>query len=110
MTGSVTEVVYNFLYTVVILILPHVLEVNRMSSLWINLPISSLFVFSAKSTYNPAIVYGLWYIQSCSVYKNVGDLPIERVVVPLAAAIIAGLFCNIFFPEDPTSWIRKKSL
>jgi hypothetical protein len=109
-TGSLTEIFCNFIYIIAVVILPEIFEVNRLKSIWVNLPMIPLFWFSFQSTYNPAVVYGLWYIQSCSLYKNVGNLPVERILIPLVASILVGIFVNMYFPEDPSCWIKKKTM
>lgn len=35
------------------------------------------------------------------------SFPLLQIVTPLAAALAAGLFCSMFFPDSPSSWKRK---
>mmetsp|Transcript_24322 Transcript_24322/g.34879 ORF Transcript_24322/g.34879 Transcript_24322/m.34879 type:complete len:285 (+) Transcript_24322:27-881(+) len=35
-------------------------------------------------------------------------LSIGHIIAPMAAAIIAGIICNCIFPDDPTTWLRKR--
>lgn len=34
-------------------------------------------------------------------------LPVGHILTPIIAAILAGIICNYFFPDDSTSWLRK---
>lgn len=103
-----SEILANFLYTLVILVLPYLLDVNRLSTLWINLPLLPLITLLSDITFNSGVVYGLWYVQSCSVLTSVGSLPSERIIGPIVGAAFAAILCNKYFPDDPLSWSRKR--
>jgi glycerol uptake facilitator-like aquaporin len=108
----VMEVFYNFIYITVMLVLPYLLEVNRISTKAVSLPLVPLFLLKAPldtCTFNPAIVYALWYVNHCTaLFSGFSVLPSERIIGPILGAVLAGVFCNIYFPDDPNSWARRK--
>ena len=107
-SNLIYEILFNFIYITVILVVPHLMEINRINKKCLSLPMLPFLLNS--STFNPAILYGLWYVQGCSFIENVGTLPIERIAGPIIAAILAGVFCNIYFPDNPASWVRKRTI
>jgi hypothetical protein len=108
------EIVANFLYITILLVLPYILEINRITTKLVAVPIIPLLLLKAPfdtCTFNPAIVYALWYVNSCSsLFTNFSSLPVERIVGPILGALFAGIFCSRYFPDDPNSWTRKKQL
>jgi hypothetical protein len=108
LTDLAVDTVLNFIYASLMLTLPYLLDVNRIPKPLLNIPVIPLLFFRARCAYNPSVVYALWYIQSCSVLRNTEGFPLTQIVAPLVAAVFAGVLCNIYFPDDPTSWTRRK--
>lgn len=120
--GLIIEVVVVFMYIVTVVILPDLLEVNKLNSRLVSLPTLPL-IWLARApnksiTFNPAVVYALWYVNrevfpssTSSLLSVPGAFPLqfEHLVGPVVAAILAGLFCNYVFPDDPSCWVRKNS-
>lgn len=108
------EIVVNFIYITILLVLPYIFEINRITTKLVSLPIVPLLLLKAPfdtATFNPAIIYALWYVNSCSsLYSNFSTLPLERIIGPILGALFAGIFCNRYFPDDPNSWTRKKQM
>ena len=102
------EIISNFFYCTLILVLPYLLDINRLSRAWINIPFLPLSAFHPAVTFNPGIAYGLWFVQNCSLLKSVTSLPMERIIGPFVGAVLASVLCNLYFPDDPTSWTRKR--
>lgn len=106
-----TEVLVNFLYSSIVLVLPYILEINRIRKELLSIPILPLFFLKfpyETSTFNPTIIYALWFVNSYTGSKIA--LPTERLIGPILGAILAGLFCNKYFPDDASSWSRKKTV
>lgn len=114
MQNLIVEIVMNFAFVSLLLIVPYILEINRITTKLVSLPIVPLFLIKAPldtCTFNPAITYALWYVNHCSsLTHNFVSLPLERIIGPLLGALFAGIFCNIYFPDDPNSWMRKKQI
>ena len=107
----VVEVLINFVYITILLVLPYILEINRITTKLVSLPVIPLLLCFHASTFSPAIVYALWYVNNCSsIFMNFNSLPLERIIGPILGAIFAGVFCNRYFPDDPSSWTRKKHM
>lgn len=117
LVGLMMEIFVVFMYIVTIIVLPAILEVNKLNSRLLSIPILPLILFCRAPdktiTFNPAAVYALWYVN-----RNIGastdaggfnPLQLEHLVGPIIGAILAGLFINYAFPDDPTTWIRSSS-
>ena len=115
--GLVIEIFVVFMYIVTIIVLPAILEVNKLNSRLLSIPTLPLFLFCRAPdktiTFNPAAVYALWYVNRNVVGSTdalgFNPLQLEHLVGPIIGAILAGLFCNYAFPDDPTTWIRSSS-
>lgn len=97
----------SFAYCMLLLVLPYILDVNRISSKLVNLPLLPLLL--SASTLNPSLVYGLWYLHHCSSFFSLQALPLERLAGPILGGMAAGLVCNVYFPDDPRSWARSQA-
>ena len=108
----IVEIIFNFIYITVLLVVPYLLEINRITTKIVSLPLVPLFLLKAPldtCTFNPAIIYGLWYVNNCtSLLSGFSSLQSERIIGPIIGAILSGIFCNIYFPDDPNSWSRKR--
>ena len=106
----ITETVANFFYATVILVLPYVLDVNRLHGWYSNIPLLPLLSISV-STFNPAILFGLWALNTNVLANNDCPLSITRIAGSCLGGLFAGWFCSNYFPDDPSSWTRssKKS-
>jgi hypothetical protein len=95
-----------------VLVLPHLLDINGITSKLISLPIIPLFFIKTPletSTFNPAIVYALWYVNNCtSLVAGFASLQAERIVGPLLGSVMAAMVCNEYFPVDSNSYSRRK--
>lgn len=107
------ELVVSFAYCLILLVVPHLFEVNRVSTKLVALTMLPVFLIKAPvfcSTLNPSIIYGLWYLHNSSSLLNImNTLPFEHIVGPILGAVLAGLVCNVYFPDDPKSWTRSRS-
>lgn len=101
-----TEIIVNFVYVITLLVLPYLLEVNRLSVMFVSVPLLPAILFS-DSCFNPSIIYGLWSINSNIFGTNSCDLNIIRIGGALLGALIAGWVTSTYFPDDSSSWSRK---
>lgn len=117
LAGLLIEIFVVFMYIVTIIVLPPILEVNKLNSRLLSIPTLPLFLFCRAPdktiTFNPAAVYALWYVNRNVSGSNgsgaFNPLQLEHLIGPILGAILAGLFCNYAFPDDPTTWIRSTS-
>ena len=120
--GLLVEVVAVFLYIVVVLVLPDILQVNKLNSRLLSLPtLPLMWMFRAPNqtvTFNPAAVYALWYVNRNfgaavslrgAITEAANPLQLEHLVGPLLASVLAGLLVNYAFPDDSSSWIRRNA-
>ena len=118
LTGLIMEIFVVFLYIVTIIVLPAILEVNKLNSRLLSIPTLPLMLFCRAPdktiTFNPAAIYALWYVNR-NIYNSTtgtgvfNPLQLEHLIGPIIGAVLAGLFCNYAFPDDPTTWIRSSS-
>lgn len=104
----VREVLVNFLFVSFYLVVPEMLEVNGFTRKWMTLftlPFAFIGVSDKGSTFSPAINYALWYVTHESSKLSV-QMQTEHLAGPLVGALLAGLLCAKFFPDDPF-WRRK---
>ena len=107
--GVILQVMAVFLYTSSVIILPELIEVNRLNSKLLSILISPIMFLRCNGFwchFNPCIIYALWYIN-----KAPGDYsPFSYSIIgsQIAGSLFAGLFCNIFFPDNPTCWLRRE--
>lgn len=105
------ESLWNFFYVLIILTVPYIIEVNRVNKCFLSLPVAPFLLCTSPlqtSTFNPAIVYALWFLRGCSsMYMNVTALQIDRIMGPLLGAVFAAVICNLYFPDDANSWKRN---
>lgn len=103
------QVMAVFLYTSCIIILPELIEVNRLNSKLLSILIAPIMFLRCNGFwchFNPCVIYALWYIN-----KVPGDYsPLNHGIIgsQIAGSVLSGLFCNIFFPDNPTCWLRRE--
>jgi hypothetical protein len=130
--GLIIETVVVCLYTCIIIALPELLKINKLSPYLVSVPIVPLIYYGVPSEFNPAASFALWYIDSRSnINDNINDvishdtnetiivqllrgqnnailefisvIHKEHIIGPIIAAVMAGLICTIYFPEDSSS-------
>jgi len=101
-------------YNVIVIALPELLQINRLSKYYLSLPIILLFVGASFGrggglgcSINPAAEGALLRLQN-HVSVNEVILQLENMCGPLLGAVAAGLFCSKFFPDDEKSWILPR--
>jgi hypothetical protein len=102
----IIEFVSNFVLAAVLLVLPYVLEVNRLSEQYINILLLPLFMLSGSS-FNPSLIFGLWALNSSILTVNSCALNVLRISGSCFGALVAGWFCGNYFPDDASSWTRS---
>ena len=116
----IIEVLVVFIYNVMIIILPELLTVNKLSPNLISFVAVPLSLIS-NTTFHPAALFVLWYVsnghewtiwphmieKSNVISISSEPLQLEYLLSPLLASLLAGLFCNKFFPDDPKAWRRS---
>jgi len=114
MLNLTLEALYSFCYVSVMLVLPYMLQINRISKVYLSLPMVPLFLGPCPgqtSAFNPAMVYALWFVRACSSLhthsSSFSSLPLDRIVGPLVGATVAAMVCSVFFPDDTASWKRN---
>ncbi|RYY89649.1 hypothetical protein EON63_00285 [archaeon] len=111
-SGLIYEILLSFCYCLVLLVLPYIFDTNRSHRYIISLPILPLLFIRTPahtSTLNPSVVYALWYINNCASLVNYSrSLPWDRILGPILGAVLAGIVCNVYFPDDPKSWTRAQ--
>lgn len=110
--GLVTNVIIVSLYILCSISLPSLLETNRLSTKWVSLPIIPLMFFSVPdktSSFNPAAVYALWLVGNADSSGTANEFPLQplHIAAPVIGAVLAGLICVQFFPDDPACWMRR---
>jgi len=107
--GLFVEAFATFLCTVVILVLPEMLSVNKLNPKILSavmLPIVFLHHNAQWCNLNPSVAYALWYVNRVR-YEIPSGPQLLNIIAPFLGAVAAGLFCNAFFPDRPTSWARR---
>ena len=107
--GTLTEALATFLVTVMILVVPEMLAVNKLNPKMLSVlmfPIMFLHYNAQWCNFNPSVAYALWYVNRTS-YDIPSLVQWLNVVAPCLGAVAAGLFCNVFFPDHPSSWTRR---
>lgn len=111
--GLLIEAFAVFAYVLITLVLPELIEVNKLNPQLLSVALFPLLLLRSNGswcTFNPAIVYALWYVNraaSGSLYDVPSVLQLLHIVAPFLGAVLAGLFCNFMFPDSPTSWKRR---
>lgn len=99
----VLETALTTLYTVAVLVLPCLLQLNRMKRCWIGV-VTLPLVLVPGMCYHPAADYALWYVRS----KGFNNLEIlQHIVGTVVGATCGGIVLSYYFPDDPKSWRRK---
>ena len=89
------------MYICVVLILPEILIVNRISKICLSLPFFFFMGFyDSGSLLDPSILYALWYVGGVHLGLPSTFQPEHIIIGPLGGAVIAGLLCPHFFPDD----------
>lgn len=109
--GLIFETALTCIYTCIMIALPDLLAVNRLSKQWLSVPAIPLMLMRVPdmtSTFSPAALYALWYVaERKSTAGGLVNLQIEHLIAPILGAIGAGLICSRVFPDDPQTWRRK---
>lgn len=107
--GTLLEAFATFLCTVVVLVLPELLSVNKLNPKILSVvmfPIMFIHSNAQWANLNPSVAYALWYVNR--ERYEIPTLPQWlNVIAPFLGAIVAGLFCNFFFPDRPSSYARR---
>jgi hypothetical protein len=123
--GIVVEAVAVFLYVLVVLVLPEIIEVNKLIPKFLSVATVPLMLArngGSWCTFNPSVVYALWYVNRAPVLSG-GLLPalslahfalpsalqVLQFVAPFLGAAAAGVLCNCLFADNPTSWRRRSA-
>lgn len=110
--GLLYEFALSFCYCLVLLVLPYLFDANRSTRYLLSLPVVPLLFIRTPahtSTLNPSIVYALWYVNNCASLLNYSrSLPWDRILGPILGAVLAGIVCSVYFPDDPKSWTRSQ--
>lgn len=102
------EITANYIYCMALLVLPYIFEANRVSTKLVSLAL--LPVLTLNAAFNPALAYALWFLNHSHTISAISStLPSLRIAAPLVGAMLAGLTCSVFFPDDAKSWSRSKS-
>lgn len=118
--GLLVEAFAVFAYVLMTLVLPELIEVNKLNQQLLSVALFPLVLLRNNGswcTFNPAIVYALWYVnRTASVPGSLYDVPsvpsmlqLLHIVAPFLGAVLAGLFCNYMFPDSPSSWKRRST-
>ena len=103
------ECIVTCLYICTIVAIPELLEVNRLPAYLVSLPIIIVMLIKVPdrgSTFNPAALYALWYVNGQS--SGQWNFQAEHLIGPILGAIVAGVICVKLFPDDPTSWKKSR--
>jgi glycerol uptake facilitator-like aquaporin len=106
--GLLTEAFVVCLYVCVIIGVPELLAVNRMSPYLLSVPILPLLLVRVPdrcSTFNPAALYALWYISGNTAHP--WSFQVEHLIGPILGSVLAGVICSRVFPDDPSCWKRN---
>jgi glycerol uptake facilitator-like aquaporin len=106
--GLISESVIAFTFVSTLLIAPEFLEVNKLSRYFVSLLVMPLMMLPAcchSSSFNPAALYALWYVNGTS-----NTLHMDHFIGSLIGAIGAGYLALLYFPDDQSSWIRRSSI
>ncbi len=107
------EIILVFLYVTIVLLVPPLLSVNRLSTRFVSILIFPLFLVSVPdkgSVFNPGALYALWFVNNRLLSSAQTSLQLEHLVSPLLGAVLAGLFCSYALPDDNGSWIRNRKI
>lgn len=102
--GGSIQVCVVFLYVCCLLIIPEMLEVNRLSRLFTTLLMLPLLIIGHSVMFSPAALYALWYVNGDR--RNMLDA--EQLLGPIAGALAAGIFCSKMAPDDTSSYIHPE--
>mmetsp|Transcript_17271 Transcript_17271/g.16604 ORF Transcript_17271/g.16604 Transcript_17271/m.16604 type:complete len:246 (-) Transcript_17271:112-849(-) len=105
--GMITESIVMCMYICTLIAMPEILEVNRLPAYLCSLPMFLLMLVKVPdrgSALNPAASYALWYVSG----QHAETFQAEHLVGPILGAILAGIICTKFFPDDPGSWRKSR--
>lgn len=99
-SGLLIEILAVFLYSTIIIVLPEVIEVNRLSSKLLSIAMIPIMFIQQNGywcTLNPCIMYGLWYVNHIPSYQKFSGLFFlnGHLISPMIGSILAGLFCKL---------------
>lgn len=116
--GVFLEAIAVFCYVLIVIVLPEIIEVNKLNPKFLSVimfPIMFLRNNGNWCTFNPSVIYALWYVNRVNVggafsfanYALPSVMQLLHVVAPFVGAVAAGMFCNSVFADSPTSWRRR---
>ena len=103
--GLIKEAIVVCIYVCTIIGVPDLLEVNRLPAYLLSAPILPMMLIKVPnrgSTFNPAALYALWYINGNT--SGPFSFQAEHMIGPVLGSIAAGIICSKLFPDDPNSW------
>ncbi len=105
--GLIVEIVSVAIYTLVVLVLPDIFEINDISKSLISLPLIPVMLLAGGVTFNPSSVYALWFVHGSENPAGFTSFQVERLIGPILGSILAGVVCTQYFPDDRNSWKKK---
>jgi len=103
----IDDLISNTIYICMLLVLPYLLETNRLSRKLVSIAVLPIF-FLSHSNFSPAQAFSLWFLSFSLTAENTCNVSVTRFVTPLAASILASWICQVYFPDDPPSWTRSR--
>jgi predicted MFS family arabinose efflux permease len=111
MKGFIVETSIVALYVCLMIVTPVVLETNGLTSKLLSIPALPLLFFGVpdrSSVFNPAVIFAMWFVNKFLHPGAVMSfMQAEHLVAPLLGAVIGGLLCTKWFPDDSKTWIRR---
>lgn len=110
--ATILEAIVVCIYICITIILPELLEVNKLSkwsSTLLSIPAVLLSLISVPnhgSTFHPSAIYALWYVNGKANFRA-SDVQAEHLLGSIIGAVIAGLFISYLCPDDPSCWKKK---
>ena len=108
--GMLFESAVVCVYICTVIGVPDLLEVNRLPAYLLSLPIIPMMLVKVPdrgSTFNPAAVYALWYVNGNT--SGPWSFQPEHIIGPVLGSVAAGIICGRIFPDDPGSWKKMSA-
>ena len=108
--GLLVEIFVVCTFNCIIIALPEILVVNKLSDAWLSIPTIPLMLLAAPNKtaiFSPAALYALRYVNGSIGDAVCSPVQIEHFIGPLIGAALAGFICLRLFPDDPKTWIRR---
>ena len=104
------EIFVVCIFNCIIIALPEILVVNKLSDSWLSVPMIPLMLMAAPNKtaiFSPAALYALRYVNGSMGNSVCSPVQVEHFIGPIIGAVLAGFICLRLFPDDPKSWIRR---